>query len=207
MTRIRIRAGMVGVVLILAGIMSHGTAIAQDEGIPAGSAMPAVDVTLVGQSGATTLATARGDGASLIVFWSNRCPWSSKIEERLVAYVQRHRDHNVSVILVNSNDPGAFAKENAAENKAVAARLGVPVLGDTSGDVARAFGASRNPAFFLFDENNTLSYSGSFDDSPGDAAAVKSAFLEDATSALVAGSGSVVASTKAFGCRITPVRG
>ena len=207
MRGVRIRSGIVGMALFLSGTLVAGSASAQNEGIPAGSAMPGVDVSVVGQGGATTLGAARGGGANLIVFWSNRCPWSAKIEERLIAYIQRHRDDNVTVILVNSNDPGAFAKESASENQAVASRLGVAVLGDTSGDLVTAFGASRNPAFFLFDADNTLTYSGSFDDSPGDAAAVKSSFLEDATTALLGGTGAVVASTKAFGCRITPVRG
>lgn len=207
MRGVRIQSVILATVLILSATLVTGSASAQNEGIPAGSAMPGIDVSLVGQAGATTLAAARGGGANLVVFWSNRCPWSTKIEDRLVAYIQRHREHNVTVILVNSNDPGAFAKENASENQTVAARLGVAVLGDTSGDLASAFGASRNPAFFLFDADHTLAYSGSFDDSPGDAAAVKSPFLEDATAALLGGTGTVVASTKAFGCRITPVRG
>lgn len=179
----------------------------QEEGIPAGTAMPGSDIQLVGQSGSTTLAAERGRAATLVVFWSNRCPWGTKIESRLTRYVQRYRQQGVATVLVNSNDAEAFDKENAAENAVTAGRVGAPVLGDADGALAEAFGATRNPAFFLFDGNHTLVYSGSFDDSPSDEAAVKSNYVDDATRLVLEQAGGRVQSSKAFGCRITPRRG
>jgi hypothetical protein len=187
--------------------LSAGNSKAQEAGIPAGTAMPGTQISLAGSGGSTTLGAQRGKVATVVVFWSNRCPWGSKLESRLVRYVQRYAPKGVVVLIVNSNDPGAFPKEGPAENASTGERLGVSVLGDATGKLADAFGATRNPAFFLFDANHTLVYGGNFDDSPGDESAVKSQYLDEATRVLVEGSGQAVPSTKAFGCRITPVRG
>src|SRR5690606_10766395 len=99
-------------------------------------------------------------------------PWGTKLESRLSAYIREHRGAGVAVVLINSNDASAFAKESAAENSSAGSRIGAKILGDTTSRLAESFGVTRNPSFFLFDGNHTLVYSGSFDDSPGDGAAV-----------------------------------
>lgn len=195
--------------LLVAGLTVGfvGASWAQDSGIPVGTAMPGTDIALVDGSGSTTLAAERGRAGTVVVFWSNRCPWGTKLEDRLSAYIREHRASGVAVVLINSNDSNAFAKESAEENTAAGSRIGAKVLGDTSSGLAEAFGVTRNPSFFLFDGNHTLVYSGSFDDSPGDAAAVSAEYLNDATQALLSNSAQPTPATKAFGCMINPARG
>ncbi len=188
------------------GLLLAVPASGQDQ-LPTGSAMPGLTSSLTGSTGTTTLADLQGEAGTVVVFWSNRCPWGGKLEKRLLGYVQRFSQRGIATVLINSNDASAFAKESAAENAEVAARLGVAVVADANGALAAAFGATRNPAFFLFDGNHTLVYSGNFDDSPGDEGAVENSFLEQATLVVLDGSGQQVSSNKAFGCRITPAKG
>lgn len=191
----------------LTGVGFAGTSVAQDSGIPAGTAMPGTDIALVDGSGTTTLAAERGRAGTVVVFWSNRCPWGTKLESRLSQYIREYRDDGVAVVLINSNDVDAFPKENASENSASGTRIGAKILGDNTSRLATAFGVTRNPSFFLFDGNHTLVYSGSFDDSPGDGAAVNADFLNKATQALLSNSAQPSPGTKAFGCMINPARG
>jgi hypothetical protein len=207
--RINVMTKNAFVLLLVAGLTGVGFAgpgVAQDSGIPAGTAMPGTDIALVDGSGTTTLGAERGRVGTVVVFWSNRCPWGTKLEGRLTGYIRDYSDDGVAVVLINSNDTNAFAKENASENSAAGSRIGAKLLGDTTSRLATAFGVTRNPAFFLFDSNHTLVYSGSFDDSPGDAAAVNADFLNQATQALLSNSAQPTPGTKAFGCMINPAR-
>ena len=200
----RIYAFLATILLLIA---SPAPATGQDSGIPPGSPMPGTAVALTGPGGATTLGAQKGSAATLVVFWSNRCPWGTKLEGRLANYVRQYRDRGVKVVLVNSNDAGAFAQEGPTNNAATSTAIGATVFGDTTSELGRAFGATRNPAFYLFDDDDTLIYSGSFDDSPADEAAVETPHLDLATQAMLSGSPPATQSTKAFGCMINPVRG
>ena len=44
-------------------------------------------------------------------------------------------------------------------------KMGFPYVIDATSDVARAFGATRTPEYFLFDGSGKLVYHGAFDDS------------------------------------------
>ena len=77
-----------------------------------------------------------------------------------------------------------------------------PYVVDPASQVARAFGASRTPEVFLFDDEGKLVYHGAIDDNASDANAVEAAYLKDALDALSAGEAISVSETKALGCSI-----
>jgi len=177
--------------------------------IPLGSAMPGGNISLNTTNGGTiTINDLKGADATLIVFWGNRCPWIGKIEDRVMAFAAIFISEGTSMILVNSNDPEAFPKESlsgfAKARKSLAD--GVHYLSDGSGQLMKALNASRTPEFFLFDSEDTLVYTGSLDDSPGDASSVTKSYLADAYKSLVVSGSTEVGSTKPFGCMIKPRR-
>lgn len=181
------------------------SAEAQAGVLPLGSPMPVAAKQVTNSAGAkTTLGDLRGQTATVVVFWSNKCPWCTKVEGRLASLVGSVDKSKVSFVLVNSNDADAFPGETRADNAVVAERLKVAYISDEDGSIKNAFGASRAPHFFVFDKDNTLVYLGSFDDSPGDEGNVTVTYLADALANLQSGKAVAVSDTKAFGCMIKP---
>ncbi|NNE33679.1 MAG: redoxin family protein [Rhodothermales bacterium] len=199
-------AARVFVVLTLVALISL-PAKGQNGVLPLGSSIPQLSTEVSLADGSTTrLGDHVGSEATVIVFWSNKCPWCTKIESRLATLVSSIKDSGVTVILINSNDPDTFPAEAGSANVDVAARLGVTYIADTSASLKSAFGAARAPHFFVFDQNQSLAYLGSLDDSPGDADNVQSTYVSDAIAAIRSGNTVAVTETKAFGCMIKPKR-
>ena len=190
-------------ICFVAGVASN-SANGQDGEIPLGTVMPASDQPLVATDGSTaTLSDMSGARSTVVVFWSNTCPWTDKLSARLFDIAENAAD-GVAFVLINSNDPDAFPKESLAAN--AAADYPLPYLSDATSAVAHAFGATRNPHFFVFDRERTLVYVGGFDDSPGDAGRASKRYVPDALRSVGAGQTPDVTRTKAFGCLIKPAR-
>lgn len=187
------------VALVLYAVLGAGAAYAQV--LPLGAQMPLADQTMANTSGGqASIAGLRGERGTVVVFWSNQCPWVDRLQDRVFSLANEFRSQGVSFILVNSNDPSAFPKESLAESQAKGYAL--PYLMDADSRLAAAFGAERTPHIYLFDANNALVYVGALDDSPGDPGNVQKSYLRDALTALGQGSPVAVPQTKAFGCTI-----
>jgi hypothetical protein len=74
-------------------------------------------------------------------------------------------------------------------------------LFDESQQIAKAYGATSTPEFFVLDRNRRVAYMGGLDDS-SNAKIVKNRFLDDALEALLAGKKPKTAETVAIGCLI-----
>lgn len=175
--------------------------------IPLGSEIPSASVQLDRvDGGQASLGSLQGSVGTVVVFWSNQCPWVEKYENRLIDAVNTYSGQGIGFVLINSNNPSAYPQETAAQSAQRANSgnypSGLAYLADPSSDVARAFGAERTPHVFLFDENGTLVYVGAVDDSPGDEGNVTDRYLQQALDAVVGGSSVPVPQTKAFGCTI-----
>ena len=193
---------------LAAGLLVVGTARAQSpEEIPLGSEMPAATVQMsrVG-GGQATLGSLQGSAGTVVLFWSNQCPWVEKYQGRVADLANAYGDRGVRFVLINSNDPTAYPQEAAAASAEHFGSAGFPAsvtyLSDPSAAVAGAFGAQRTPHIFVFDGDASLVYVGTIDDSPGDPSNVGAQYLGDALAAVVGGSGVPVPKTKAFGCTI-----
>ncbi|MDX1740833.1 MAG: redoxin domain-containing protein, partial [Rhodothermales bacterium] len=137
--------------------------LGQESAIPLGTPMPGQDVRLVdGASGATSLAALKGGRLTTVIFWGNRCPWTARYEDRIRLIGNELADSDHVLLLVNSNDAGAFPAESAQASASYAAdkNLRIKYVSDPSSELARAFGASRTPQAFVFDSAGTLVYSG-----------------------------------------------
>lgn len=172
-----------------------------------GSAMPMAGTSLANVNGGqSTLTSLAGSSGTVVVFWSNQCPWVTKYQQRFTNIVNAFSSRGIAFVLINSNDASAFPQESAEQSASHFRQAGLPssvtYLSDASSQLARAFGASRTPHVYVFDANQQLAYVGTIDDSPGDPGNVKEEYLRDALNAVLAGSEVAIPKTKAFGCTI-----
>ena len=170
-----------------------------------GSPMPEASHPLITTDGSEqTLASVRGNGGTLVIFWSNQCPWVDRYEDRVLGLQERAQADDIALVLINSNNASAFPDESREANRERARAQGysMPYLKDPEGVVARAFGASRTPHVFLFDAGGSLVYRGAIDDSPGDPESVQENYLREAIAAVASGETPSTSSTRAFGCTI-----
>jgi len=170
-----------------------------------GARAPMTDVKMTNVDGkAVTIAGAKGEKGTLVVFTCNSCPWAQAWEDRVASIGNAWAKKGIGVIAINPNDPAVKAEDGMAEMKARAKKLGLQFAYavDGTSDIARAFGATRTPEVFLFDADGKLVYHGAIDDNAREPGKVTERYLEDALQAVSAGETIEVAETKAFGCTI-----
>ena len=150
-----------------------------------------------------SIASAKGPKGTLVVFTCDNCPYAKAWEERTVALGNEYAGTGVGVIAVNANDP-AVAGDTAESmvKRSAERKMAYPYVVDATSDVARAFGATRTPEYFLFDASGKLVYHGAFDDNAQKPAEVKETYLKNALEATIAGKPVTTAETKAIGCGI-----
>ena len=68
--------------------------------------------------------------------------------------------------------------------------------------MARTFGATHTPEFFMFDGKKQLRYHGKMDDNHKDPSAVTASYLQDAADAILEGKEIEVPETYSIGCTI-----
>lgn len=137
-----------------------------------------------------------------VVFSCNHCPYVHAWEDRIIQIARDYADQ-VDFVLINANDPTQYPEDSFEHMKTRAQEKGYPFpyLYDESQRVPRAYGASRTPEVFLFDERRTFRYHGAVDDNT-DPAAVKTHYLRDAIEALLSGQEPPVTDTPPVGCTI-----
>ena len=172
--------------------------------IPLGS--PAPDFTLSDAAGnRVSLAEARGQRGTVIVFYANHCPFVKLIRAELVRYADEYAPRGVRLIAINSNDPKAYPAELPAK-VAEEARMwsfNFPYLIDADQEVAKRYRAVCTPDIFLVDADLKLYYHGQFDDArPSSGAAVTGRDLRAATDALLADNPAPEIQRPAIGCGI-----
>jgi len=165
--------------------------------------MPAA--TLQQVDGSTVpLSAVAGETGTVLLFWSNQCPWVDRYEERVMDLVERFQSQTIQFVLVNANDASAFPQESldASQERANERGYQAVYVRDPGSSLARALGATRTPHAFVFDADETLVYTGTIDDSPSGTDGVTKTYLADALEALTGGGDVPVPRTKAFGCTI-----
>ena len=170
-----------------------------------GSAMPLMDHQLADISGNTmTLADAKGDAGTLVVFSCNTCPWVIRWEDRYVSLANTYAPKGIGMIAVNSN-AARFGSEDSLEEMVEHAKnngYNFPYAQDPESELASAFGATKTPHIYLFNADDKLVYLGAIDDNAKNAKKVEVPFLANAIDALLAGNPINPQTTKALGCSI-----
>lgn len=191
--------------LLCALLVAAAPAAFAGEPLAIGAGAPMVEVKMKNVDGSMlSIADAKGEKGTLVLFTCNHCPyvkgWESRLDELGNAYLAK----GIGVIAINSNDPAVQAEDSFEAMQARAKEKGrkYPYVVDDTSDVARAFGATKTPEIFLFDAEGKLVYHGAPDDNVKDAAQVKETWLADALAAVALGKTPATERTKALGCSI-----
>jgi peroxiredoxin len=135
----------------------------------------------------------------VVVFTCNTCPVAIDYEDRIIAFARDHA--KVAVVAVNVNtvkgDQLPDMKKRAEKKK-----YPFPYLYDPSQEIARAFGATFTPEFFVLDRDRKVVYMGAMDDkTPPTEPGAK--YLEAAVRAALDGKKAGTGETSAAaGCKI-----
>jgi hypothetical protein len=173
--------------------------------LPLGSSMPKGDTRMKDVSGKEiSLQQAKGANGLLVMFSCNTCPYVIRNQGRTKEVCTYAGQHQLGVILLNSNEGSRDGGNSFAEMQTFAKDQSYQwyYALDDNAVLATAFGASRTPECFLFDKNGILVYHGAIDDSPGDPSAVKRRHLQAAIDEMLAGKPVTVKETRSVGCSI-----
>ncbi len=160
-----------------------------------------IDGTMISLSSYT-----KNDGV-VIVFTCNHCPYSKLYEDRIVALDASMKKKKYSLLAINPNDPIAYP-DDSFENMIVRAKekkFTFPYVIDETQEIAKKFGATRTPHFFILKKVNNsfeIAYIGALDDNAQEPDSVTVNYVEKAVDAIQKGDKVEPTSTKAIGCSI-----
>lgn len=170
-----------------------------------GSGIPMGDAELRNVDGETvTIHGSMGEEGTLVIFSCNSCPWVKAWEPRIAEIGNTYSQKGVGIIMINPNDPGQNSEDSyeVMQTRTKERGFEFAYAVDPTSNVARAFGATRTPEFFLFNADEELVYHGALDDNAREPEKVESTFLRDALDAMLAGETIEMTETKALGCTI-----
>ena len=136
----------------------------------------------------------------MIHFWSAKCPFVLRYEERFQNITSDYQNQGVTVFAIdsNENEPLDEIKKVAAERK-----LNYPVLRDPANQVADQFGAVTTPHVYIIDGEGVLRYEGAVDDQGwAEDNTPKIHYVRDALDAVLVGKDVPVTETKTVGCTV-----
>jgi peroxiredoxin len=153
-----------------------------------------------------SLADLKEKDAVVVVFTCNSCPIAVDYEDRIIAFAKKHAgpDSKIAVVAINVNtieeDRLPKMQERAKEKG-----FNFPYLYDQTQKIARDYGATYTPEFFVLNRDRKIAYMGAMDDRTNPAQ-VKDNFLEPAVQAALKGEKLAKPETLARGCMIRYAR-
>lgn len=168
-----------------------------------GDAAPAWK-NLPGTDGAThSLDDLKDKKLVVVVFTCNSCPVAADYEDRIIALAKKYAD-KATFVAINVN---RIAEDSLPKMQERARDKGYPFayLYDETQQIAKDYGATFTPEFFVLGPDRKIVYMGGMDDN-SDASAVKNNYLEPAIEAALAGEAPATKETVARGCRIRYAR-
>jgi len=139
----------------------------------------------------------------IVVFTCNTCPYAKAYESRIVALNTKYAQLGYPVVAINPNDAATVPGDSYAAMQTK--KYAFPYLQDESQQVAKTYGATRTPHLYVLtrqDKNFVVSYIGAIDDNSEDPKLVKTKYVENAMTEILAGKPASTNSTKAIGCTI-----
>ena len=189
--------------IIIQIILFYGVVFSSE--LEIGEKMPGIDHLLLGLNGKNiTLGDIKGAKGTLVIFSCNTCPWVLRWEDRYVSIASRYLQKGIGMIAVNSNisrfkgdDSLNKMVKHAKENN-----YNFPYAQDPKAKLAYAFGATKTPHVYLFNDKDNLVYRGAIDDNARDAFSVEEPYLSNALDQLLAGGKIKKTTSRAIGCSI-----
>ncbi|MCA9222102.1 MAG: thioredoxin family protein, partial [Planctomycetales bacterium] len=138
----------------------------------------------------------------VVAFTCNSCPYAVDYEDRLNQLAQKYAaaDSAVAVVAINVNKAEKDALPAMIE-RAREKKFTFPYLYDESQQIARDFGASRTPEFFVLNADRKIVYMGAMDDD-ATGKEIKQHFVADAIAAALAGKLPETKETVPIGCNV-----
>ncbi|MEW4490398.1 thioredoxin family protein [Thalassoglobus sp. JC818] len=138
----------------------------------------------------------------VVAFTCNSCPYAVDYEDRLIHLTEHYKasDKNVQVVAINVNLVDADLLD-AMKVRAKEKSFPFPYLFDETQQIARAYGASRTPEFFVLNKDRQIVYMGAFDDDTN-ADQTSKHYVKDAIEAALKGDRQEVVETVPIGCSI-----
>ena len=139
----------------------------------------------------------------IVVFTCNTCPYAKAYESRIVDLNTKYAPLGYPVMAINPNDTSKVPGDSYAAMQTK--KYAFPYLQDESQQVAKTFGATRTPHLYILTRQGSdfvVSYIGAIDDNSEDATLVKTKYVENAMTEIIAGKAPSTNSTKAIGCTI-----
>lgn len=139
----------------------------------------------------------------IVVFTCNTCPFAKAYESRIVDLNTKYAPLGYPVVAINPNDAATVPGDSYAAMQTK--KYAFPYLQDESQQVAKTYGATRTPHLYVLTRQGNdfvVSYIGAIDDNSEDAKLVKTKYVENALTEILAGKPATVNSTKAIGCTI-----
>lgn len=145
-----------------------------------------------------------GNNGLLVMFSCNTCPVVAKYESRTVEIARYALDKKFGVILLNSNEATRDNGDSFEDMQSYGSEKGYkfPYVIDTDSKMADAFGASRTPEVFLFDQKGILIYRGAIDDNANSPDQVSRRHLQIAIDEQLEKGQISTRSTRSVGCSI-----
>ena len=142
----------------------------------------------------------------LVIFSCNTCPYVKLSESRIKELSDNCIKQGIGCIIVNSNEAQRTEEDSFDEmvKYASSQKFNCAYVVDANSKLADAFGATRTPQCFLFN-NKGLVYKGAIDDNVKDPSLVKTHYLQDAIDSLAKNEIPKLQETKSIGCTIKRV--
>jgi peroxiredoxin len=199
---------MKGITMIMLSsvVMLMISATTDNSGLKAGD--KAKDFKLQNVDGKmVSLADYKSAKGFIVVFTCNHCPFAKAYEQRIMDLDKKYSPLGYPVIAISSNDKSIVPDDSFDNMKARAKEkhYSFPYLYDESQTVAKTYGAQRTPHVFVLAKKGTdllVDYIGAIDDNSEDATAVKTKYVENALTEIMAGKPVTTSFTKAIGCTI-----
>ena len=138
----------------------------------------------------------------VVVFTCNSCPIATDYEDRIIEIAKQYGgpEGKVGLVAINVN---RVEEDRLPKMKERAETKGFPFpyLYDESQKIAKEYGATFTPEFFVLDRDRKVAYMGGMDDS-SKPAQVKQHYLKAAIESLLEGDVPETPETTAIGCRI-----
>ncbi len=176
-------------------------ALTESKPLHAGSPCPDFDLPAV-DGGRFRRADFDGQGALVVMFLCNHCPYVQAVEDRVIALAREFADRGVGFAGICSNDAAAYPEDAPAKllERWRAKAYGFPYLIDESQEVARRFDAVSTPEFYVFGADRRLAYHGQLDDNWKEPGRVRQRDLALAIEAVLAGRAPAAPQRASIGC-------
>jgi peroxiredoxin len=188
--------------MLFAALSRFAAAGEYNEKLKIGDSAPAW-TNLPGTDGKrNSLADLKDKQIVVLIFTCNSCPVAVGYEDRVIDFAKKHAGASspVAVVAINVNTIEADRLDKMQER---AKDKGFPFayLYDESQKIAKDYGASYTPEFFVLDKDRHIAYMGAMDDVSPPRMESKH-YLEDAVRAMLEGRKPNPAETRARGCAI-----